>query len=193
MMVILWGLQSPTVETKRVECLLHVQPLCSQLPVHSDINTFLPRAVNLLHPAPSASDWSHAALWMSEAIHAITCTSLQIPFVFFLQAIVIPKCFFFNHVAPHTISLQHSALQTLHITNFILRNTVSPKVPQYFTISFYSFIINRMVHWTNTKLDSYYTSLYSCHHTERNTAQMHIANILNAVLRRVICIVSCPF
>ncbi len=33
-----------------------------------------------------------------------------------------------------------------------------------------------MVHWTNTELDSHYTSLYSCHHTECNTAQMHIAN-----------------
>lgn len=113
-------------------------------------------------------------LWMSETTHTITCTSLQtIPIISIsYQAIVIPKCFF-----PVLQTSQWCSLQTLNITTpFSLRNVFSPMLPQYITDFFLLVYNNLMVHWTNTKLDSHYTSFYSCHHIECNTVQMHIAN-----------------
>ena len=116
-------------------------------------------------------------LWMSKTTHTITRTSLQTLLIISIsyRAIVIPKWFFSTMLQ----TPQRCALQTLNTTTHLPASGMlfSPLFPQYITDFFLLvFYNNRMVHWTYTKLDSHYTSFYSCHHIECNTAQMHIAN-----------------
>lgn len=168
--------KAPVVERQRVECLLHVQPLSSQLPVHSDHNISLPRVVNLLHLAPSFSDWSPTAV--NEQNHSYNHTHLPANssyYLHFLPSYCYSQVVFFNNAANSTTlcapDLEHNN------TPSSLRNAFFSTVPtiyhRFLSTCFYN---NRMVHWTYTKLDSHYTSFYSCHHIECNTAQMHIAN-----------------
>lgn len=170
---------------RELECLPHVQPLSSQLHVHSNLNTLLPQELltcfTLLHPAQT-----EPLQPVNEPSFYTTSTQLHAPprklclLSVSYQSILIPKCFFvLNNVAPHTIistTLFTPDLAQQHFFFFFepqeyIFSNASDDIST--DISFYSFIINM---WTNTKLDSHYTSLYSCHQTECNTAQMHIAN-----------------
>lgn len=162
MMVILWGLRSREREREKESRVFAACP-ASYLSIQT-LFTLIPTTVNLLHPAAS---WSSAACeWVKQSHLPANPSLLSVSH----QAIVIPKWFSDQRCAA-------SPLQTLHIiTLSSLSNAFPPMSPWYFTDSSYSSTINRMAHRTNTKLDSHYTSLYSCHHTECNTAQMHIAN-----------------
>lgn len=127
--------------------------------------------LTLSHPSqtggPAACEWV-------QLFHTNTHTALPTLLSASYQAIVIPK-WFFNNVTPRTIPPQFHELQTSRIASISsLRNTSSPTSPEYFTLFFLTcFGINRMEHWTNTKLDGHFTSLYSYHQPERNTFQIH--------------------
>lgn len=108
-MVILWGAGEGPVKPhpqnccrhrgdreRELECLLHVQPLSSQLHVHSDLNTLLPQELltcfTLLHPAQTeplqpVNEPSH--------IYTIARTSSQtLPIICFLPVYSYSQVFF---------------------------------------------------------------------------------------------------
>ena len=113
MMVILRGLQSPTVETERVKCILHVQPLFQPV-----TRLFRPPRLPSQEPLTCLALWlKPRCLWMNETIHAITRTSLQRPsYLFSYQAIVIPECFYFFSMLHHI--QYHNVFQTLAHNTF---------------------------------------------------------------------------
>lgn len=118
-------------------------------------------------PQP-VNEWNHTYIHMHLSAN---------PFLFLLSPFLTKLLLFPSGFWTMLQTPQCCALQTLNITTpSSLRNAFSPMSPQYFTDFILLVYNNRMVHWTNTKLDSHYTSFYSCHHTECNTAQMHIAN-----------------
>lgn len=85
----------------------------------------------------------------------------------------------------HICTLLCTTPSIVYFSRFM--TTFSPLFPQYVTGVFLLFPLNCIVHWTNTKLDCHYTSLYSCHQTECNDCT-YLMKKLNVLLRTLICI-----
>lgn len=160
MKVILRGLQSPAVEPEsRVLFSLN----CPFRPQHNSS-----RELVILLTLQPVNKWNypHNHMHLPEDIRFILCQG------FLYTQIVLEQCCTVYNISTTlwTPDLAHN--NTFQPQEYIFSNGAH-NISQ---IYFYCFIINGMVHWTNTQLDSKNTSLYSCHLTECNTSQMHIAN-----------------
>lgn len=123
--------------------------------------------LTLLRPAQTEAQTPE---WMSETIHPITCTSLQTLFPSYL-AVVIPTWFLLRCCTAYKIFTMLCTPDLAHNNTFQPQEYIFSNVPHNISqISFYLFIINRMVHWTNIELDSHSTLLFIA------------ATILNATL-----------